>query len=66
MAEDDKEDRYRKHTLLWKREDWERVEQAARTLGQEVHADVSVPDFVRGASLRRAEEILGPSPLEAA
>ncbi|MGE3176777.1 MAG: hypothetical protein AB7G23_19095 [Vicinamibacterales bacterium] len=70
MADGDKhdsEDRYRKHTLLWKHEDYERVEQAAQALGQQIHADLSVPDFMRGAILKRADEVLGsPSPEAAA
>lgn len=63
MPETDKhepEDRYRKHTLLWRPEDYDRVERAAHALGQEIHADISVPDFMRGAVLRRVDEILGP------
>lgn len=56
----DLEDRYRKHTVLWKPEEWDRVEQAAKALAEQAHVAVSAPDFIRGAVLRRAEELLGP------
>ena len=54
------EDRYRKHTLLWKPGDWERVEQAAKALGEQAHVEVSPPDFIRGTVLRRVDELIGP------
>lgn len=55
-----------KHTLRWKPADFRRVEEAAKMLGDSIHAEVSVPDFMRGAVMRRADEILGtPSPVAA-
>ncbi len=58
LDKNESEDGRRKHTLVWRPEDYERVERAAHALSQEIHAEVSVPDFMRGAILRRADEIL--------
>jgi hypothetical protein len=56
-----------KRTILFRPEDWERIEEAARRLTQEIHVEVSEPEFIRGAVARRCDEILRPAePAEAA
>lgn len=48
----------RKHTVIWRAEDWDRIEQAARAIQDREHVEVSPVDLIRGATLRRVEEIL--------
>jgi hypothetical protein len=54
-------DEKRPHTVQWAVADFERVCAAAEALGRQIHADVSLPDFMRGAILRRCDEVLGVS-----
>ena len=56
-----KTDEVRKHTLLWDGADWDRIEEAARKLSELTKATVSVPNFIRGAALARADELLNTS-----
>lgn len=50
---------YRKHTIAWKPAEWQRIKDAADRLGSNTHIEVAEVDFIRGAALRRADEILG-------
>jgi hypothetical protein len=47
-----------KQTLIWPAVDWQRIKDAAAKLSSETHADIQVPDFIRGAVRRRVEEVL--------
>lgn len=49
----------RRHTIRWREEDWARIERAAEKLASEMHVEIDPVDLIRGASLRRADEILG-------
>ena len=48
-----------KRSILWRPEDWTRIEEAAKRLALETHTEVSEPQLIRGAVLRRCDEILG-------
>ena len=48
-----------KHTVIWPLVDWERIEKAATQVSEETHAEIEVPNFIRGAVMRRVNEILG-------
>lgn len=45
-------------TVRWRIADWERIEQAAKALGEREHLRITPTDIVRSGALRRAEEIL--------
>lgn len=47
-----------KRTLLFRPEDWARIEAAAAKVSSQVHAEVSEPEFIRGAVARRCDEVL--------
>lgn len=49
----------RKHTVLWRPEDWERIEQAAKVISDREHIEVAPVDLIRGSTMRRVDEILG-------
>lgn len=49
---------YRRHTVAWRPEEWQRIQDAALRLAEEAHVDISEVDLIRGAVLRRADEIL--------
>lgn len=48
-----------KHTVLWLPSDWDRIAEAADRISEETHAEVEVPNFIRGAVMRRVNEVLG-------
>lgn len=45
--------------IRWDDDEWAQVEEAAKRLGEQVHASIKPSDFVRGAAKKRVEEILG-------
>jgi hypothetical protein len=57
-SKDEPSTRTVKRTILFRPEDWERIEAAARKLTGEIHAEVSEPEFIRGAVARRCDEVL--------
>lgn len=61
-----KADEIRKQTLLWYGSDWDRIEEAARKLSEQTKAVISVPNFIRGAALARADELLSDTVVPAA
>lgn len=49
---------YRRHTVAWRPEEWQRIQDAAKRLAGDAHVDISEVDLIRGAVLRRADEVL--------
>lgn len=49
----------RKHTVVWRGGEWDRIRQAAKKLGEETHVDIPEYELIRGAVMRRCDEILG-------
>ena len=47
------------HSVRWRVEQWQRLEQAAALLGEREVLNVSVSDIIRSGAMRRADEILG-------
>lgn len=48
----------RPHTVRWDMTDWERIEEAARVLGERQHLDLAPVDIIRSGARRFADEIL--------
>lgn len=48
-----------KHTIVWTRADWKRIEAAAQLISEDAAVEVKIPAFIRGAVLRRCDEVLG-------
>jgi len=46
------------HTVRWPQEDWERIKDAARALGEREHIPITPTDIIRSGAIRRADEIL--------
>lgn len=51
-----------RHTIIWDAEVWERIRSALRRLEDETHIELKVPDYIRGAVLKRNEEVLDIDP----
>jgi hypothetical protein len=47
-------------TIRWSDEELERIGLAAGRLSDETHTEVTVTGLIRGAVMRRCEEVLGP------
>lgn len=54
----------RPHTIRWDLSDWERLEEAARVLGERQHLDLAPVDIIRSGARRFADEILSPRHVE--
>jgi hypothetical protein len=59
MTDPAKTDSGRKHTVIWKDEEWDKLERAAAALGEREHLGLAPLDIIRSGAIRRAEEILG-------
>lgn len=48
----------KKQTILWETDDWDRIERAAQVIADREHVECSPLNLIRGATMRRVEEIL--------
>jgi hypothetical protein len=52
----------RVHGIRWLPDDWKKVEEAARVLGEREHLEITPTDIIRSGALRHAAEILNGAP----
>ena len=48
----------RVHGIRWLPDDWKKVEEAARIVGEREHMEITPTDIIRSGALRWASEIL--------
>ena len=59
MADDDKETSLDKHhPVRWKRDEWNRISEAATILRDREHIEITPTDIIRSGAIRRADEII--------
>lgn len=62
MADGNKAESSKSHTIRWDSGVWEKVEAAARVLSYRQHIDLNPTDIIRAGASRFADEILAGSP----